>query len=106
LPFPNPECRYRPAEQPMNGTSQRPGCRTVIRLKAVPPSAASIVGSAGMVSRQSVKTIPNATGGMDWKTMTPAMLPRARVSALADPDRAVEFFGQFGGQRRDDQGEK
>ena len=87
----------------MNGTGQPAGCRTVIRLKAA-PSAASMANSAGAVSRQPVKTIPNVTSGMDWKAMAPVMLPRARVSSpWRTQATLLSFFGQFGGQRRDDQ---
>ena len=39
-----------------------------------------MASSAGAVSCQSVKTSPNATGSIDWNTMAPVMLPRARVS--------------------------
>ena len=69
-----------PRHRHIPGTGQPPGCRRVIRLNAAPPSAAGMARSAGAVSRQSVKTIPNATSGNNWKTMAPVMLPRARVS--------------------------
>src|SRR5262249_51489507 len=72
--------RYSAAQQPMAGTrAMREPCRT-IRLSPAPPSAASMASSAGAVSCQSVNTSPNATGSIDWNTIAPVTLPRARVS--------------------------
>src|SRR5690349_10465652 len=58
---------YKPVQQPMNGTGQRQEFRTAIRLRVAPASAASMATSAGVVSCQSVKTIPKATSGMVCK---------------------------------------
>lgn len=96
---------YIPAQMTSRGKGKRLLVLTA-RSASNPPAIAAIEATMAAAEKfQGVNAIPMATGNIDWNTIAPVMLPRAKASLPECIQIKLLAFSGFTGEGGDEQRE-